>query len=359
MRTGLTRLGAVLTLSLVGALVAPGTSRADDVGPVPSVGQFVYGSRIGLSFIGVVNAVRRTSGVTVLYVSVGTNEPVSAGQRRGADAFLGYGVSSDNNEATVNSSLRLTRLIDGSGGKVYRPVQTSAAPECVCTSMSKGVPQFDPTTQMVTFAAAFPALPAGVTHVDVDVTGEGFIVADVPVSDGAELTPTAGSGTAVLMGQGWPKLDLAAAAAVSDVTPFVTDLIARQSSTDNSVRSKTTTTEASIDISADVLFAVDKASLTPAATAKLAAVAAKITASAKGTVRVIGYTDDTGSVAHNQGLSERRAASVVAALRSLAPGVSFTASGRGEGDPVASNASTAGRQLNRRVSVQFATRATR
>lgn len=350
-----TRIGLVATMALAVAMVGPTSTTAADAPGIPDAGHFVWAAAAGGGpFVGVVHAVRRTSGVTVLYLSVGTARSTPSGQRVDATAFLGYGVQSSDKNTAADSSLRLTRLVDTAGGKVYRPIQTTASPECVCTPMSSGVPQFDPATQLVSFAAAFPNLPTSVTSVDVDVTGKGLIVPNVPVSDGAELSPTAGTGTAVVMGTGWPKLDVGAAASVTDVSPFITDLVSRKASTDNTVRSTSSRATSTIDISSDVLFAVDQATLSSAANARLVKVAAQITASATGTVQVTGYTDDTGSVSHNQDLSERRARSVLAALKRLAPSLSFAASGRGENDPAATNATTAGRQLNRRVSVQFA-----
>jgi outer membrane protein OmpA-like peptidoglycan-associated protein len=67
---------------------------------------------------------------------------------------------------------------------------------------------------------------------------------------------------------------------------------------------------------------------------------------------VVGHTDSTGSESYNQALSERRAASVSAYLASH--GVSsanLSSSGRGEYEPRESNATEAGRALNRRVEV--------
>jgi len=73
---------------------------------------------------------------------------------------------------------------------------------------------------------------------------------------------------------------------------------------------KETTTEVRIDLSADVLFAFDKADLLPQAQQTLSQAAAIIREKAKGAVRIDGYTDAKGSDAYNQRLSERRAASV-------------------------------------------------
>jgi OmpA-OmpF porin, OOP family len=67
---------------------------------------------------------------------------------------------------------------------------------------------------------------------------------------------------------------------------------------------------------------------------------------------IVGYTDNIGSAQANLRLSRARAASVVAAL--VGKGVlqnRFTAQGRGEENPVASNSTPEGRARNRRVDI--------
>jgi outer membrane protein OmpA-like peptidoglycan-associated protein len=67
---------------------------------------------------------------------------------------------------------------------------------------------------------------------------------------------------------------------------------------------------------------------------------------------VSGHTDSTGSAEHNQLLSERRAAAVQAYMES--DGVlpqRIIARGFGKNQPIASNESESGRQLNRRVDI--------
>jgi outer membrane protein len=68
---------------------------------------------------------------------------------------------------------------------------------------------------------------------------------------------------------------------------------------------------------------------------------------------VIGHTDSTGPEAFNQGLSERRAATVARYLedRGIAPG-RLKVKGLGEGQPIADNKTAEGRRLNRRVVLQ-------
>ncbi|EIF29680.1 outer membrane protein/peptidoglycan-associated (lipo)protein [Burkholderia sp. Ch1-1] len=68
---------------------------------------------------------------------------------------------------------------------------------------------------------------------------------------------------------------------------------------------------------------------------------------------VVGYTDATGSEAHNLNLSQARAAAVVQYLRDGGLHVDqFVARGLGSADPVASNATAEGRMQNRRVDVR-------
>jgi outer membrane protein OmpA-like peptidoglycan-associated protein len=69
-------------------------------------------------------------------------------------------------------------------------------------------------------------------------------------------------------------------------------------------------------------------------------------------VAIDGYTDSRGSVAHNQDLSERRAASVRQAFDDMdVVRARFRVTGHGKADPVASNATPEGMRRNRRVEV--------
>jgi outer membrane protein OmpA-like peptidoglycan-associated protein len=67
---------------------------------------------------------------------------------------------------------------------------------------------------------------------------------------------------------------------------------------------------------------------------------------------IVGHTDSKGDDTYNQGLSYRRANSAASYLQSQ--GVARTrvsTNGRGENEPVATNDTDAGRQLNRRIEV--------
>jgi len=69
-------------------------------------------------------------------------------------------------------------------------------------------------------------------------------------------------------------------------------------------------------------------------------------------IEVVGHTDSRGAETYNQQLSERRAQSVQAFLQAAYPDVDITARGEGETNPVATNTTPEGRQLNRRVEIQ-------
>jgi outer membrane protein OmpA-like peptidoglycan-associated protein len=109
---------------------------------------------------------------------------------------------------------------------------------------------------------------------------------------------------------------------------------------------------ATLTLQEDVLFATDSDRLRPGAIEKLRALAGYLRDNPGVRVAIDGFTDSRGSDAHNQDLSERRAASVRAAFDQM--GVTrarFSVVGHGERDPVASNATAAGMRQNRRVEV--------
>ena len=109
---------------------------------------------------------------------------------------------------------------------------------------------------------------------------------------------------------------------------------------------------ATMRLDEDVLFATDSDVLRPGAIDKLRPLAAYLRSNPGVRVAIDGYTDSRGTDAHNQDLSERRAASVRGAFDAM--GVTrarFSVTGHGERDPVATNATAAGMRLNRRVEV--------
>jgi OOP family OmpA-OmpF porin len=99
-----------------------------------------------------------------------------------------------------------------------------------------------------------------------------------------------------------------------------------------------------------VYFDFDKATLRPEGIAVLNEAAALLKTNDRVVVEVAGHTDSVGSEEYNQGLSERRANTVRDYL--VSQGITatrLTARGYGEVQPVATNDTDEGRQLNRRV----------
>ena len=71
-------------------------------------------------------------------------------------------------------------------------------------------------------------------------------------------------------------------------------------------------------------------------------------------IEVVGHTDSTGSHSYNMSLSQRRAQSVANYLTANGvPGQRISAYGAGPSQPIASNASEAGRAQNRRVEINL------
>ena len=101
------------------------------------------------------------------------------------------------------------------------------------------------------------------------------------------------------------------------------------------------------ELESDVLFATDSAELTPEGRATLDRLAP---CWSHGHFEIEGHTDNTGTDAINQPLSERRAQAIVDEL--VKDGIdapSLTAKGYGSSRPIADNATPEGRTRNRRV----------
>jgi outer membrane protein OmpA-like peptidoglycan-associated protein len=101
-----------------------------------------------------------------------------------------------------------------------------------------------------------------------------------------------------------------------------------------------------------VLFDTGKSEIKPEGMNFVALLAKALNERTKANVLVEGHTDNVGSAAYNQSLSEQRAASIKQAL--VARGVSearIQSAGLGFTTPVADNSTAEGRQANRRTDV--------
>jgi outer membrane protein OmpA-like peptidoglycan-associated protein len=107
-----------------------------------------------------------------------------------------------------------------------------------------------------------------------------------------------------------------------------------------------------VNMPQDVLFATDSATLRPDLQRDVQAVANSLVKYPNSAIQVIGHTDSTGSEAYNMDLSQRRASSVANILSySGVPSSRIQTIGKGKTQPIASNATEAGRAQNRRVEI--------
>jgi outer membrane protein OmpA-like peptidoglycan-associated protein len=110
-----------------------------------------------------------------------------------------------------------------------------------------------------------------------------------------------------------------------------------------------------ITLSGSVLFATGETTLLPAALARLDQVSLVLATTAERFVSVEGFTDSEGTKGSNMILSQGRADSVRTYLVAHGyQGNLIQAHGFGEGRPVATNSSAAGRANNRRVEIIIA-----
>ncbi|MBX2840046.1 MAG: OmpA family protein [Gammaproteobacteria bacterium] len=105
----------------------------------------------------------------------------------------------------------------------------------------------------------------------------------------------------------------------------------------------------------EALFATNSADLNAAGEEAMADLLAQLEKFEEITsIFIVGHTDSTGSESYNQSLSEQRADTIKGYLQAAYPNVPMQSSGAGETDPVATNSTAEGRQLNRRVEVTVA-----
>jgi outer membrane protein OmpA-like peptidoglycan-associated protein len=99
-------------------------------------------------------------------------------------------------------------------------------------------------------------------------------------------------------------------------------------------------------------FEFNSANIKPGFNSTMDKVADVVVRYNKTSLTVVGHTDDVGSNAYNQKLSEQRAHSVARYLeaKQVNP-VRLAISGKGETQPAASNSTEDGRQANRRVEI--------
>jgi outer membrane protein OmpA-like peptidoglycan-associated protein len=101
-----------------------------------------------------------------------------------------------------------------------------------------------------------------------------------------------------------------------------------------------------------LLFDFDSDRIRPDAAANLQELARSLTKFPNSNIMIVGHTDSKGEDAYNMNLSIRRANAASAYLKAQGvPASRLSTAGRGETEPVASNATEAGMQQNRRVEI--------
>jgi outer membrane protein OmpA-like peptidoglycan-associated protein len=107
-----------------------------------------------------------------------------------------------------------------------------------------------------------------------------------------------------------------------------------------------------VTMTSQTAFDTNSTDIKPGFTSTLDKVADVVTRYGKTTLTIVGHTDNVGSDRYNQDLSQRRAHSVAEYFESRRVNpLRLATAGKGETQPVSSNATEGGRQQNRRVEI--------
>jgi outer membrane protein OmpA-like peptidoglycan-associated protein len=225
-------------------------------------------------------------------------------------------------------------LIDVLAHKRYLPLR-STDDSCLCSIAANA--KIDPGKSR-DFYAVFPAPPAELQQITVAVPLTP-VFADIPIGNKPRpVGPDEADPSKVQVKSPPP------------IIPLINTVEGAEASLDDDDVSRR------VRLSADVLFAVNKADLTSRARVVLDEVAEQIDDSAGDIVTIDGHTDNSGNDAINDPLSERRARAVEDQLKGMVSrqGVQYRSEGHGSREPIADNGTAEGRQKNRRVVVTFA-----
>ncbi|WP_329257413.1 OmpA family protein [Actinoallomurus sp. NBC_01490] len=246
-------------------------------------------------------------------------EPITEGSESFSPQFV-----------TPESDVRGVTLVDLVSNRRYYP-RVTPEQSCLCTKTASFDIAAGRSSEMF---AVFPAPPPEVKTIAVAMPLAPAFTG-VRIGDGPVAAPGVDPG----------RLRLAS----PQVDPLISTVDGEEQSVDDG-------DEQRVELSSDVLFALNKADVTPKARAILTGVAKQIDASPSTTVTVDGHTDGSGTDAINKPLSKRRAEAVERELRGLVTrqGVGYRTAGYGSAKPIADNSTAEGRRKNRRVTVTFA-----
>ncbi|WP_406317620.1 OmpA family protein [Streptosporangium sp. NBC_01639] len=231
-------------------------------------------------------------------------------------------------------------VLDAPAHRWILPYKPADSP-CLCSDEQRDdLGYFIEPGKSITVYAVTPA-PSGNPATTTVVAPPGPPMIDVPISDDPVTPPP---------GQDIPDPDAQPVTVISHRVTVPSESLDKSEETADDGR------DLQVNLSSDVLFALNKADLTSRAKAVLTRTAKLVDTSAGATVTVEGHADSSGTDAINDPLSQRRAQTVQRALSGLLTrsGVRFQAKGYGSRKPLYSNDDEEGRRRNRRVTVTFA-----
>ncbi|WP_029088818.1 OmpA family protein [Brevibacterium album] len=223
----------------------------------------------------------------------------------------------------AKSDLVLTAALDSEGAPVSNEGWRYADPDGRRVQIAFAAPSSDSVAVMLPGAA---------------------MTAEVPVIDAEAPEAPGYDALGAVAEDVYAPADIAEAPAFA-VGTYTTEL-------DGAVALLDDTEHVEVTLDTDILFDFGSAEIREGSQPALDRAAQIIDARAAGPVQVTGHTDDIGSHATNQELSEDRASAVVTALAPrLANDQELIAEGRSFREPVADNDTDAGRAQNRRVTI--------
>ena len=322
-----------------GGGVSGGGTGAAAASPAPAGFQELDGHLLGHHLVVRVSPVVRVSDAATALVV----ELIRAADDAAAADVQSSESGSDDGDDAVYARTSLGRPPMGPGADGVRLVDPAGAGRVwTAGSATGGTLKLRPgetVSSTVVFA------PVDLDEVTVLVPQTGFVrvrVIDRDAADDAGVSPEAlGKADKIIQDEDGPG-DKAAVVPLERYTRTL----------DDSVGTRTTDRNIAVTLSSDVTFESDSYNLTGKADAQLQTVASQLARYPDGGgLDVVGHTDDVADDAHNQKLSEDRAAAVKDRLTQLTDLGKWqvTTTGKGESEPAVKDTTDEARAANRRV----------